>query len=66
MKKVTRRGGYREAVQWIADNDGIEDCNEEEVSGFLTVALVADLFGVDQSTVARDIMMKAAMYTVLE
>ncbi|MEM7721731.1 MAG: hypothetical protein AAF376_05105 [Pseudomonadota bacterium] len=55
--RVTKRGGYREAVRWIAheDNAGGGD-SVDFISGYLTTHLVADLFGVSSTRlVAEDV-----------
>lgn len=58
-----KRPSYRVAVQWIADNDGAGDderLDVEYVSEMVTVALVADLFGVDTARVAQDVVKQRA------
>jgi hypothetical protein len=53
-----KRPGYREACCWIAMNDeaGAPDALDTEVvAGYISVALVADLFGVDCLRVALDV-----------
>lgn len=55
---------YREAVQWIAHNDGAGDTPAtmtwaeafDAVDGLVTVCLVADVFSKDQETVAADVL----------
>ena len=48
---------YVEAVDWIAMNDSPgDDDSLENLSGLVSVVLVADLFGVDTKTVAGDIL----------
>lgn len=52
-----RAQGYRFAVQWIADNDSPADRVEAEVvQGYISVALVSDIYGKDQAEVARDVV----------
>lgn len=48
-----KRASYRDAVDWIAQNDesGSED-TPEQISGYASVVLVADLFDVDSIKVA--------------
>ena len=42
-----------DAVAWIADNDNVGDGDSpDELSTYLTVALVADLFGIEREAVA--------------
>ena len=51
--------GYKAAVKWIADNDEsrLADYNDvEEISGMLTVNLVADLWHKNAEDVARDVV----------
>jgi len=55
---------YRDAIQWIADNDSAGDTPTNltwteafaGVDGLVTVCLVADVFGKDQDTVAADVL----------
>lgn len=51
-----KRPAYREAVEWIARNDECTETSAEAVSGLVSVALVADLFGKDQIEVARAVI----------
>ena len=52
-----QRGSYRFAVEWIALNDNAGDGDEsKQISGYLTVALLADLFGVLQERIAKDVL----------
>lgn len=56
---MMKRPSYKAAVAWLALNDGAGDddaCDPEMVSGLTTVILVADLFGVESSKVARDVV----------
>ena len=49
--------GYKFAVAWIAENDNPGDREEAEiVEAYPTVALVADIYGKDQSQVAKDVI----------
>lgn len=51
-----KRKGYRYAVAWIALNDNPGDNESLDIlSGYVSVALVADLFGVSQYKVAQDV-----------
>lgn len=47
------RASYRAACQWIADNDnsGSNDTSQE-IEGYITAALVADIFGKTPEAVA--------------
>jgi hypothetical protein len=54
-----KRPSYRYAIAWIAGNDepGNEDAlRPEVVREMLTVALVADLFGVTDVKVGQDVV----------
>lgn len=51
-----KRPSYRDAVAWVADNDDSETLDVETVRSYVTVALVADLFGVEQEKVAADVV----------
>jgi len=57
MKRTTRRGGYRDAVRWVAHNDNAgTDDGAYEIAGYVSTLLVADLFGADPDVVAKDIL----------
>lgn len=48
--------GYKFAIAWIALNDSPGDNeNAETMAGYVSVLLVADLFGKDQNQVAKDV-----------
>ncbi len=54
-----KRASYREAVEWIALNDGPGDSDALEpdaIRGNLTVHLIADLFEVPAQKVGEDIV----------
>lgn len=56
QRTVTKRPTYGDAVRWIADNDATGDNDSVEVvSGYISVVLVADLFGADPWKVAVDV-----------
>jgi hypothetical protein len=51
-----KRPGYRAALDWIARNDDCEWLKlGEQVPLSVTAALVADLFGVDDKRIVRDL-----------
>jgi hypothetical protein len=50
-----KRASYREAVEWIARNDDTEWLNEIPQYASVTACLVADLFGVDEDRVFKDL-----------
>ena len=51
-----KRANYRDAVDFIAWNDEAMELDEEEVRQLASVLLVASIFGVDTSRVARDVV----------
>ena len=51
-----KRASYRDAIDFIAWNDEALELDEEIVSGLATVLLVASIFGVDTTRVARDVV----------
>jgi hypothetical protein len=56
---MMKRPSYKAAIAWLALNDGPGDdeaCDPEMVSGLTTVILVADLFGVEATKVAHDVV----------
>ena len=52
-----KRASYKFGIAWIAlnDNPGDEE-GLEEVSGYISTALLADLFSVHQKKVAQDVI----------
>lgn len=58
-EKLTKRASYREGVAWIAYEDNLgDDEGVEELAGYISVLLLADLFGVSGEKVARDVYRK--------
>lgn len=56
-----RRASYRNAIDWIANNDGAGDCDRlelEAVSYLVSSVLIADIFGVECERVGADIIRK--------
>ena len=52
-----RNPKYVEAIDWIANEDNPGDEQSlEVVAGYMSVGLVADLFGVPSHVVARDVV----------
>mgnify|MGYP001591517291 CR=1 FL=1 len=48
---------YWEAVRWVAENDNAGNGDsEDDIAGYVTTLLVADLFDVDNKQVAADIV----------
>lgn len=50
------RASYRNGIQWIAENDEPEEMDPEVISGFISVCLLADLFGVTTEKVAKAVV----------
>jgi hypothetical protein len=64
-----KRASYREAVAWIAFNDGNGDTErlDEKHCAYLTsTCLIADLFGVPNERVGKDIVRYRAKEDALE
>lgn len=53
-----KRASYREGVEWIALNDDVEERDQERLTGYISVALLADIFCVEREKVARDVARK--------
>lgn len=56
---TAKRASYKFGVGWIALNDdpGSHDALDvDSVAGYISTALLADLFGLDPERVARDIV----------
>jgi hypothetical protein len=51
-----RKPTITEAYEWIAHNDEPDEMDEEVVAGFVTVALVADVFGATTTHVAKRVI----------
>ena len=54
-----KRASYRDAIDWIAQNDsaGDDDAYEpERVRELVSSVLVADIFGVESERVGRDVV----------
>ena len=49
----TKRASYRKGVEWIALNDEPDTMDVDEIAGFISTALLADLFGKDEHEVAK-------------
>jgi hypothetical protein len=47
---------YQKAVAWIVHNDEPNELNLEVIAGFISVCLVADLFGFSTGKVANDVL----------
>ena len=53
---MSKRASYRMGVRWIALNDEPTETEMEWVQGFISVCLLADLFGKSTAEVARDVL----------
>lgn len=54
---IMKKQGYKFGVAWIALNDNAgENLSAEELSGTISVLLLADLFGKDPEKVAKDVI----------
>lgn len=51
-----KRASYRDGVDWIACNDEPSDRDLASVAGFISVILLATIFGVDAERVAADVI----------
>jgi hypothetical protein len=56
MKTRSKRQGYRFGVRWIAMNDDPSTMNIDDIEGYISVGLLADLFGKDTRKVAEDVL----------
>lgn len=52
------RPSYKQALQWIVDNDDTEWLRHEYGSLSVTAAFVADLFGVSDDRIKNDLLKK--------
>lgn len=50
-----KRASYRAGVRWIAENDEPGSIDIDEIDGYISTLLLADLFGKDPRDVAWDI-----------
>lgn len=58
-----KRASYREAVAWIALNDGngdVDRLDARDIVGMISIALIADIFDVPQIKVATDVVLYRA------
>lgn len=51
-----KRASYREAVRWIAVNDEPTDTDSDSIAGYISTLLIADIFDVEPSKVANDVL----------
>ena len=50
-----KRASYRDAIDYIACNDDPCERDTAAIEGYVSVALVAAIFGTDGAHVARDV-----------
>jgi hypothetical protein len=55
MTKPLSNPTYNRAVRWIAYNDNDAELDQAAIEEYITVALVADLFGKEVAKVAKDV-----------
>lgn len=51
-----RPEGYRWACEWIALNDEALDRDVDSISGYISVAIIADMWHKDTKDVAKDVL----------
>ncbi len=56
MRTRAKRASYREGVRWIGWNDEGGESDPNEIAGFISTLLLADLFGKPALEVAQDIV----------
>lgn len=64
-----KRASYKEGIEWIAcnDNDGApEPYDVEDISGYISVGLLAVLFDTEPDAVARDVVKFRKKHAVSE
>lgn len=55
MARATKTPSYLDAVEWVAQEDDPVTVDVATIQGYVSVALVADLFGLQTSDVATDV-----------
>lgn len=51
-----KRASYRDGVDFIAQNDEVNERDPQVVDGLATVVMLASIFGVSTDRVARDVV----------
>lgn len=59
---MSSRASYRQGVEWIALNDEPNDLDPENIAGYISTLLLADLFHKDPLDVARAIVRKRVQH----
>lgn len=57
-KQGHRHVSYREAIAWIAQNDEPSDLDVDNVAGYISTTLIADLWRKDPIEVATAVVRK--------
>jgi hypothetical protein len=63
-----RRASYREAIDWIAQNDSPADIganDPERVGELVSCVLIASIFGVEPERVGRDVVRCRIRYGIV-
>lgn len=64
-----KRASYREAIEWIAQNDSAgvtpDNADVEAAQDLITAVLVAEIFGVEPAEVGRDIVRRRKMLGII-
>lgn len=56
LHEANRDASYNDAVDWIAHNDSTgDDLTVVDLTSMLTVVMAADLFGLNETSVAQDV-----------
>lgn len=55
-RAATLSPSYRRGVAWIAENDEPDSLDLDDVAGFISTLLLADLWGKDPEVVAEDVV----------
>ena len=58
-----KRASYRDAIDWIAQNDSAADSDAhdpEAVAYLVSSVLIADIFGVEPTRVGKDVVARRA------
>ena len=51
-----KRASYRVGIAWIAENDEPEELDANNVAGYISTGLLADLFGKELDEVAAAVV----------
>lgn len=56
VEAAQRRPSYKKAVEWVALNDDSAELDAEAIEHSVSVAFIADIWGVPARRVARDVL----------